>query len=224
MNLGLLIVPALAGYWLLDRTCLWQYQLRRESGYSLFFKSAIAGLVLVAMAWIFCVALEAVFPYVEAWAGVYVKMWASVAPFEHSDTVVLTAVFAVVAPPILNCIFNDNERAKRTALTNGDLVEWVVQDSLDHPTLVEISMRSGKSYIGLATHSGVSTSGPTDIALIPFASGYRDSQTHELTMTTYYSDTLSDYEGDPEDFQVVVPRAEIASARKFIPGVWRAGV
>ena len=38
MNLGLLIVPAIAGYWLLDRTCLWQYQLRRESGYSLFFK------------------------------------------------------------------------------------------------------------------------------------------------------------------------------------------
>lgn len=230
MNLGLLIVPALAGYWLLDQTCLWQYQLRRESGYSLFFKSAIAGLVLVATARIFCVALEAVLPYMEAWAGGYVKAWAGVyvkaragvAPFEHSDTVVLTAVFALVAPPILNCIFNVNERAKRTALTNGDLVEWVVQDSLDHPTLVEISLRSGKSYIGLATHSGVSTSGPTDIALIPFASGYRDRRTHELTMTTYYSDTLSGYEGDLEDFQVVVPRAEIASARKFIPGVWRA--
>lgn len=230
MNLGLLIVPALAGYWLLDRTCLWQYQLRRESGYSLFFKSAIAGLVLVATARIFCVALEAVFPYMEAWAGGYVKAWAGVyvkalagvAPFEHSDTVVLTAVFALVAPLILNCIFNVNERAKRTALMNGDLVEWVVQDSLDYSTLVEISMRSGKSYIGLATHSGVSTSGPTDIALIPFASGYRDRRTRELTMTTYYSDTLLDYEGDLEDFQVVVPRAEIASARKFIPGVWRS--
>ena len=213
MNLGLLIVPALAGYWLLDRTCLWQYQLRRESGYRLFFKSAIAGLVLVATAWVSCVALEGIFPYVDAWAGV--------APFEHSDTLLLTAAFAVVAPPILNRIFNDNERAKRTALMNGDLVEWVIQDSLDHPTLVEVSMRSGRSYIGLATHSGVSTSGPTDIALIPLASGYRDGETHELTMTNYYSDTLSEYEGDLDDFQVVVPRAEIASARKFIPGVWR---
>lgn len=216
MNLGLFIVPALAGYWLLDQTCLWQYQLRRESGYSLFFKSAIAGLVLVGTAHGLWVVLEGLCPSIEAVAGIV--------PFEHSGTVMLTAMFAVVAPPILNRIFNGNKLAKRTSLTNGDLVEWLVQDSLDHQTLVEISMKSGKSYIGLATHSGVSTSGPTDIALIPFASGYRDSESHILTMTTYYTDTLAEYKGDVDDFQIVVPRAEIASARKFMPGVWQASV
>ena len=226
MNLGLLIVPALAGYWLLDRTCLWRYQLRRESGYSLFFKSAIAGLVLVAIARFSCLTIESVLPYVEAWAGFalfgYVEALASFAPFEHSGTVMLTAVLAVVMPPILNQFSNDNECAKRTSLTNGDLVEWLVQDCLDHHTLVEISMKSGKSYIGLATHSGVSTSGSTDIALIPFASGYRASETRELTMTTYYTDTLASYKGDADDFRIVIPRAQIASARKFMPGVWRA--
>ena len=41
-------------------------------------------------------------------------------------------------------------------------------------------------------------------------------------MTTYYTDTLSEYKGDLGDFQIVVPRSEIASVRKFMPGVWQA--
>ena len=159
MNIGLLIVPAIAGYWLLDQTCLWRYQLRRESGYRLFFKSAIAGLVLVAIARLLCVILERASSHIPEQAFRYVEVWNSYAPFEYSGTMMLTAALAVVTPPLLNRFLDADYRAKRTSLTNGDLVEWVIQDSLDHQTLVEISMNTGKSYVGLATHSGVSTSG-----------------------------------------------------------------
>lgn len=222
MNIGLLIVPAIAGYWLLDQTCLWRYQLRRESGYRLFFKSAIAGLVLVAIARLLCVSLERAYPDILDQAFRYVEAWKSYAPFEYSGTMMLTAALAVVTPPFLNRFLDADRRAKSASLTNGDLVEWVIQDSLDHQTLVEISMNTGKSYVGLATHSGVSTSGPTDVALIPLASGYRDNETQVLKMTTYYTDTLSEYKGGLGDFQIVVPRSEIASVRKFMPGVWQA--
>ena len=222
MNIGLLIVPAIAGYWLLDQTYLWRYQLRRESGYRLFFKSAIAGLVLVAIARLLCVTLECAFPDSLDEAFRYIEAWKRYAPFEYSGTMMLTAALAVVTPPILNRFLDADRLAKSASLTNGDLVEWAIQDSLDHQTLVEISMKTGKSYIGLATRSGVSTSGPTDVALIPLASGYRDKETQVLKTTTYYTDTLSEYKGDRGDFQVVVPRSEIASVRKFMPGVWQA--
>ena len=58
--------------------------------------------------------------------------------------------------------------------------------------------------------------------MIPLASGYRDNETQVLKMTTYYTDTLSEYKGNLGDFQIVVPRSEIASVRKFMPGVWQA--
>ena len=46
MNLGLLVLPALAGYLFLTRTFLFRYQIKRESGYRLFFKSALAGVAV----------------------------------------------------------------------------------------------------------------------------------------------------------------------------------
>ena len=47
MNLGLFLIPALGGYYLLSRTLVSRYWVARQAGYKLFFSAAIAGVVLL---------------------------------------------------------------------------------------------------------------------------------------------------------------------------------
>ena len=57
----------------------------------------------------------------------------------------------------------------------------------------------------------------SDVALVPMLSGYRDSGTRELRITTHYSPLFGDPldPGRLPDFRVVVPISEIVSVRPF---------
>ena len=46
MSLGLLLLPAVGGYWFLTNWNYTRYQLERDSGYRLLFRSAIVGILL----------------------------------------------------------------------------------------------------------------------------------------------------------------------------------
>jgi len=123
----------------------------------------------------------------------------------------------------------DQERIERkTARQRADLIELLVSDSIERGKLVEVSLRSGKSYIGFALRSRVTSHPDTQISILPMSSGYRDKDTQELRITTHYApvvwrniENLQDSEAaefDPiNDLRVVIPRSEIVSARLFDP-------
>ena len=220
MNFGVLFIPALGGYWLLTRTYFWRFQTRRESGYSLFFASAAAGTILLGVARLITSLAEGRCPEVE-------KIWATYAPFDYSGTIFVSALVALAVPPLMNRLVGEYAAAKKSAKDNGDLIEWVIQDSLDRRALVEITTKSGKSYIGFARESGITAQGETDVGLIPLASGYRRPATRELVITTRYATALRrclDSDSPDmrfEDFQVVLPTSEIVSARLFAAGTYK---
>ena len=89
------------------------------------------------------------------------------------------------------------------------------------PGLVELSLRSGKSYIGFALQSGIAISGESDISMIPMASGYRNKDTQEPEITTHYAPVIEGSELDYTDFQVIIPKSEIVSARLFDPELYQ---
>lgn len=124
MGLGLLLVPALGGYWFLMHTHATRYRTLRNSGYSLVFTSAIAGVALLAVARLLALTLSGFDIELES-------AWKSYAPFDYSGTMALTAVLAVAVPPLVNLFHNKEAAAKAAARSTGDLVEWVVQESLD---------------------------------------------------------------------------------------------
>ena len=126
------------------------------------------------------------------------------------------------SPCIGNQLYDKEEAARRTAMDSGDLIELLIAESIEEQRLVELSLRSRKSYIGFALESGITRQGESDIALIPIASGYRNKDTHELEITTNYApvvreslERMSDLEFN--DFRIVLPMAEIISARVFHP-------
>ena len=217
MNLGLLLIPALGGYYLLSRSLVSRYWVARQTGYKLFFSAAIVGVVLLVVARLIAVSLpsDLVAPIVD-W-------WHKYAPFDYAGTVFVSAALAVVIPPMANLFFDKNKCAMRAAKTNGDLIECLMQEAVDSKgrQLVQVSTKGNKCYIGFALESGVAASSEPDIAITPIASGYRDSETRELRIVMNYLPALQQSVLGIGEFRVVIPLDEVASARPFDPDAYQ---
>ena len=223
MNLGLLLVPALSGYVLLGWTYVSRYWFARRSGYALFFSAAVAGVVLLATARLATVLLS---PYIPS---EFMRLWHDYARFDYAGTVLVSALFAIALPPLVNRFTDKIKWAKRFARASGDLIECLIQEAVESKghQLVEVSTKGSKSYIGFALESGVAAGSEPDIAIAPLVSGYRHSETRELKITTRYGPVLlSGNKELPakavlEHFCVVIPLAEVASARRFDPAAYQ---
>lgn len=97
-------------------------------------------------------------------------------------------------------------------------------ESIEQQKLIELSLRNRKSYVGFALEGGI-TQGEPYVALIPMASGYRDTDTQELRIETHYAPVIQASLAAVsnlvyEDFRIVIPISEIMSARIFHPDVY----
>lgn len=110
--------------------------------------------------------------------------------------------------------------AKRVSTASRDLIESLLQDALENRYNVELSMKNGKVYIGRPRRSGVTTSSDSDRSLVPVMSGRRDAELR-LEITTFYTAALREFAGEGssrlrrEDSDVVLPKEQILSARRF---------
>ena len=87
-----------------------RYRAVRQSGYHLVFASAIAGVVLFAVARLFVVLLTGKLPPVEA-------LWTHFAPFEHSGAVGLSFALALIGSGVWNrYVARDQLRMKSRAM------------------------------------------------------------------------------------------------------------
>lgn len=222
MNLGLFLIPILGGYWFLTHLYFTKYSALRESGYHLFFRSAFAGVLLSFLARLLIFPLDRYFP----WIG---TLWKSFIPYDYYGTAILSVILGFLLPFALNPFYGQEKAQRRTAEERGELIESIIADSLDRRKLIELSLKNGKVYIGFALRSRMIRRGESDVALIPLASGYRNQETHELTITTNYAPAINKYiDSDQEisdlireDFQVVIPSSEIMSVRIFSPEIYQ---
>ena len=216
MNLGWFLIPALGGYWFLKNFNGTRYSILRESGYHVFFRAAFVGGLLAATARLIVLFLNWSCPR-------SIELLESYAPFPYSSTAVFSVLLAVSLPFVLNRRYSKGKAAHQIAMDSGDLVELLIAESIQELKLVELSLRSGKSYIGLARESGIMSHGESDIALVPYSSGYRDKDTQELKITFNYApmirESLENQSHNSElrfdDFQIIIPMSEIISARIF---------
>lgn len=85
---------------------------------------------------------------------------------------------------------------------------------------VELTLDSGKAYVGWILNAAVAEPDRKFVEMLPLASGYRTQETHKLEFTTNYAPALAQPLDPAEpvtrhDFRVVIPVAEIRSARPF---------
>ena len=201
-----------------------RYWSNRQEGYKMFFAVLTAGFFVVQIARLFAA------PATEILSNVGVRL--PPAPNEAVFDVVwsvglnlyLFGQFNVPLPMLRRLRLS---AAKQVAKLSGDLIEHLLQEAVDKRFIVELTMENGKVYIGHPVESGVATSAVSDVSLIPLFSGYRDHATKELTITTSYRAALQSLRSRDDltvtDFQVLLPKDHIQSARRFDPDVYLEG-
>lgn len=212
MGLGILLAPALAGYLLLNRFNGTRYSLPRETGYHVVFQSAIAGVVLFVIARVLVVLANAVAPAMAA-------AWNTLVPLDHSGTAAGTFVLAAVLPWILNRLsrFDRFKAQQRAAEAAGDQIGLIIDQAMLKGRFVELSLASGKSYVGSPVQGTFGHRDGGDVVLIPIASGYRHNDTRDLVITTNYAPAIENQLSDLplDELKVAFPMRDVASARLF---------
>ena len=133
MNFEASLLPVLGGYWLLTHLVPTRTESLRRSGYHIAFQSAVVGVVLLGAAYLTLLG-------VEEWCG-----WLK-ADFENAAMV--SAGVGLLAPHVLNRFFDQGKWEERVAARYGDLVELLIAEAIKRSRLLEVSLKSGKSYIG----------------------------------------------------------------------------
>ena len=150
-------------------------------------------------------------------------------PDVRDRAAILTVLLGIVLPtPLNNLFFSQRDAEKTVAEKHGDLIELLIVESIERGKLIEVSLRGGKVYIGFALANRIARWTGSHMSMLPVSSGYRDKDTLELAITTNYAPVIAKHieaigksteqpAVELRDFRVVIPRAEIVSARLFDP-------
>lgn len=215
MTTGFLLVPALAGYWVLSRTYVTHFIVDRHVGYRFLFEMAIVGLTILAVAWW----ISNVSGLGEAaWLSWLTDRWSRWVPFKYSGTLAITGIIAGVVPAAVNWLIPAQVAAAWRAPESESRFGWLLRESLEKGLLVEISTTTGKSYIGYVLEEDP-RQWERDVALLPVLSGYRDPTTSRLRITTNYSRLPSEW---MENYAVTIAMKEVVSINRFEPRVYQA--
>ena len=208
VEFGFTLVPVLAGYWLLIQTHFLKHRYASKTHHRVIFEPAIAGGVLLVVSWVLASMLAGVFAG-DGLLGHVGACWQKIAPFDHAGVLAMTVALATTTPPIINWKLDAVTAANRWAVVNESERGRLLRESFEQGRLVEVSLSDGQSHVGFVGTSPRSDF-EGDLFLAPELSGYRDTQTRKLVITTEY-----DNQGD--DFPIVSLLEKVISVSHFDP-------
>ena len=109
MNLGIRLVPVLAGYSVLRFSHFWKRSFKSTSGYDFFFGAALAGSLLLIVARLITWVVEAM----GADAIALWTCWKEYADFDHSGTLAVVVLLALGVIAMMNLVITDQDAASR---------------------------------------------------------------------------------------------------------------
>ena len=213
MGLGLLLVPALAGYLLQTQLYFFRYRTLRESGQHVVFRSALTGSILVFWAQMIVHSFSKYIPSPVTYVN-------EVFGFEYTAAAVLSFFLALAVWPVGNLLVDKEYAAIRAARENGELMGIFVTEAIGTGRYVEISLDTGKVYIGHVVESGIGMSSQFDFMIVPLFSGYRDRETNELIIKQSYSlaiDEMRRQDKRREELRICIALSRVVLVRFFDP-------
>ena len=183
MGFGLLFVPLMGGYLFLTWCNSTRFLVRRQSGHHLLFRSASVGLVLLAVARI----LEVVAGDLATWPHV-VDEWQRAAPFPYVGTTAVAFLLGPTAALATNLCYPESKGAMRAVRRASDYMELLFVESMRSDSLVELTLQSGKAYVGWILNASVPDPERKFVEMLPLASGFRAKENHKLEFTTNYAE------------------------------------
>ncbi|UJZ95057.1 hypothetical protein IHC87_06845 [Photobacterium damselae subsp. damselae] len=150
----------------------------------------------------------------------------------------IDTVFVAVLSMFLSVLFgiasqrrmSDPHKRKKVIqkLVTSDSIEKMIFDSMDKKMLVLVSLSSRKVYVGMIESTRVERGDSENITIIPFISGYRDSDTLVFKVShdyiTHYLENEISASSVPlaiSDFRIVLPVSNIESISLFDPDTYQ---
>ena len=203
MNLALFFMPLIGGYVFLSSCNFTKYNTIFDSGYRLFFKSALWGMILLITAtFLLSIITELAKMLTEivnienTIIGTIIGCINSITKYVMAKNIekfvvptglrlesILAMFMGLVLPRILNQFGTADLHRKNAAEDRGNQLFLTVSKSLADVELIELSMASGKVYIGFPL--GIKLNDEY-IKIDPHFSGYRDAETRVLKITSKY--------------------------------------
>jgi|LakMenE01Jun11ns_1017448.scaffolds.fasta_scaffold9707544_1 hypothetical protein len=216
MPFDLLLLPLLGGYVFVSRFNGLRYEAKRLNGQRLILLSALAGALLLALSYAIVKAIVLIIPQ-------SLLQWRTVFPFNNLGPTAGALILGSTAWIPLNFMYHEKTSIERTINKWNDHLETLLDRSIREAKEVLIDLKNGKSYIGFVLSSYNPEYDRRYISLFPTLSGYRSKDTHELHLTTDYTNVwLRIIKEGPEenheiieDFEIVLPAGEILSAHIF---------
>ena len=211
MGLGLLLIPALGGYLFITRFNGTRDRAACASGYHVVFRSAAVGVVLFAVGHLLALLTDWFMPKVS-------DLWQAAFPIEYSGAAAASVLLGWGLPLVTNRFVDRLDARRQTALESGDHIGLVVDEAIENAKFIEVTLSSGKCYVGVPLARTYLARAGGDLVLIPIFSGHRDDATRELKLTVNYAPVLrSELRRNTslEDFRVAVPIREVLSTRNF---------
>ncbi len=220
MDLVSTLFPALIGYFFLKASKRTRLTIPHESGYHLFFKSALVGYGLVGVPYV----LGSIIGHILAsadWVLRISETWGSLSPFGFYVGAYIAGIALGLIWLLLELAFyNEAAGFIKSARERGDQLGALIAEALGSDMFVEITLKNRKSYIGypLSMKNGRNA----DIELSPLQSGYRDESTQKLVIEIDYTGViLADSDIIASDTRVIISSAEVVSAKPFDPRLYR---
>ena len=229
MPYSLWILPLISGYFIINNYIYFKYQSQRLSSQRLIFQSIIAGIIAFLLLYAFRILLDWLFPnFIPA---VYQTLYQL--PIREQDflwTSIIGFIITIAGVRIINWVykkfdyFNWKKPLEYAVDEFGDELEQMFKQSAINKQLLQITLKNNKVYVGFAEKIKAPKLS-NYLSIVPIMSGYRDSETKEIKLTTDYFDALDYYSENPDkyesfDMDTIVKQDEILTAVVFDPDIY----
>lgn len=225
--LTFLIIPLVAGYSFANSWHHSRYRITRSNGYNLYFSAALYGiamLIMAALTLLYLISRDAGFVgYINSVAGFF-HVYPNAEHYELrlGALLVITLLYGVLGGHFLN-IFTGSQWPYKRAIKNADF-ERLVLRAMERSLPMLVTLENGKVYVGYAIRTIDPLAEVKELRILPVFSGYRSSETGEVSFNTNYSRVLREISEDGAgelghlaagDFEVVVPVTKIVTSTLY---------
>lgn len=223
MEVALLFLPLVGGYFFSQTWYTVKYKSSREDGHRLYFRSAWYATIF----FIISIILRLLFLNFE-WYQQAEQFICNLSSYHIKENIhykfslAVTALYSLILGKVSGHLLNigSNRDLNIYKAIEDDDFERLLHKafSLDMP--ISVTMDNKKVYIGFVLTTTDVDKSRRSISILPLVSGYRDDNA-KLIMTTFYGEVYKEIEKDrdldltPEDFEIILPTSVIQSANLF---------
>jgi len=205
MPYNLLILPLCGGYFILLNFVYFKYRYQRLSSQRILFNSIITGVFLLIFTFSVRTVCEILFPDTIQNSFQYLKnnipinhidyLWTSVSSF------LLAVFFTLIGNLVVKLFLGYIQPISYAVRKHGDEVEKLFRTSARTGELMQITLKNNKVYIGFTDIIPVPKE-TNYLKITPVLSGYRESESKTLKITTEYFEVLDLYTSEESDFDI----------------------